>query len=53
MFLRNLLEGNDMSENNVFNSIMTGLNEAVEDAKSDKPILKRHKVVDECGNESD
>lgn len=34
-----------MSENSVFNSIMTGLNEAVEDAKSDKPILKRHKVV--------
>ncbi len=30
--------------NSVFDSIMTGLNEAIEDAKSEKPILKRHKV---------
>ena len=29
---------------NVYESIMTGLNEALEDAKSEKPILKRHKV---------
>jgi putative transcriptional regulator len=34
-----------MSDNNVFNSIMTGLNEALEDAQSEKPILKRHKVI--------
>ena len=34
-----------MSENTVFNSIMTGLNEAIEDANSKKPILKRHKVT--------
>ena len=31
-------------ENSVFDSIMTGLNEAIEDAKSSKPLLKRHKV---------
>ena len=30
---------------NVYESIMTGLNEAIEDASSEKPILKRHKVV--------
>ena len=30
---------------NVYESIMTGLNEALEDAKSEKPILKRHKVI--------
>ena len=34
-----------MSDNNVFNSIMAGLNEALEDAQSEKPILKRHKVT--------
>lgn len=34
-----------MSDNSVFNSIMTGLNEALEDAKSERPILKRHKVT--------
>ncbi len=34
-----------MSENTVFNSIMTGLNEAIEDASSTTPILKRHKVT--------
>ncbi|WP_189260266.1 hypothetical protein [Pseudobutyrivibrio ruminis] len=34
-----------MSDNRVFNSIMTGLNEALEDAQSEKPILKRHKIV--------
>lgn len=34
-----------MSENTVFNSIMSGLNEAIEDANSKKPILKRHKVT--------
>lgn len=30
---------------NVYESIMTGLNEALADAKSEKPILKRHKVT--------
>jgi putative transcriptional regulator len=34
-----------MGKNNVYESIMTGLNEAIEDAKSEKPILKRHKVT--------
>jgi putative transcriptional regulator len=33
-----------MSKNSTFESIMTGLNEALEDAQSEKPILKRHKV---------
>ncbi|SDA54244.1 hypothetical protein SAMN02910368_01134 [Lachnospiraceae bacterium G11] len=32
-------------EKSVFESIMTGINEAIDDAKSEKPILKRHKVV--------
>ncbi len=31
--------------NSVYESIMTGLNEALEDAQSAKPILKRHKVT--------
>ena len=31
--------------NSVYESIMTGLNEALEDAQSTKPILKRHKVT--------
>ena len=30
---------------NIYNSIMTGLNEAIEDSKSEKPILNRHKVT--------
>jgi putative transcriptional regulator len=34
-----------MSKNNVYDSIMAGLNEAVDDAKSERPILKRHKVT--------
>ena len=34
-----------MSDKNVFNSIMAGLNEAIEDATSETPILKRHKVT--------
>ena len=35
-----------MSKNNsVYESIVAGLNEAIEDAKSDKPILKRHTVT--------
>ena len=34
-----------MSENKVYNSIMTGLNEALEDAQSTKPVLKRNKVT--------
>ena len=31
--------------NSVYESIMTGLNEALDDAQSEKPILKRHKVI--------
>ena len=31
--------------NSVYESIMTGLNEALADAQSEKPILKRHKVT--------
>ena len=38
------LEVNNMS-NSVYESIMTGLNEALEDAKSAKKVLKRHKVT--------
>ena len=34
-----------MSKKSVYESIMTGLNEALEDSKSEKPILKRHKVT--------
>ena len=34
-----------MSDSTAFNSIMTGLNEAIEDAKSPNPILKRRKKV--------
>jgi len=36
---------NDMSNNSVYESIMAGLNEALADAQSEKPILKRHKVT--------
>ena len=42
--LRSALEVNNMS-NSIYESIMTGLNEALEDAKNTKPILKRHKVT--------
>ena len=31
--------------NSVYESIMTGLNEALDDAKSAKKVLKRHKVT--------
>ncbi|MBE5825951.1 MAG: transcriptional regulator [Butyrivibrio sp.] len=34
-----------MNKKSVYESIMTGLNEAIEDSVSEKPILKRHKVV--------
>ncbi|MBP3273431.1 MAG: transcriptional regulator, partial [Butyrivibrio sp.] len=34
-----------MSKNSVFESIVTGLDEAIKDSKSTTPILKRHKVV--------
>ncbi len=34
-----------MRDNSIFESIMTGLAEAAEDAKSQTPILKRHKVI--------
>lgn len=42
--LRRVLEVNDMG-NSVYESIMTGLNEVLADAQSEKPILKRHKVT--------
>lgn len=34
-----------MSDKTVYESIMTGLQEALEDSKSEKPILKRHKIT--------
>ncbi|MBO4899025.1 MAG: helix-turn-helix domain-containing protein [Lachnospiraceae bacterium] len=34
-----------MGEKSVYESIMTGLNEALEDARSEKPILKRNNVI--------
>ena len=34
-----------MKENKVYNSIKTGLGEAIEDAKSEKPLMKRNKVI--------
>jgi putative transcriptional regulator len=34
-----------MSKNHVYDSIMAGLNEAVDDAKSESPIQKRRKVT--------
>ncbi len=34
-----------MSDKSVYESIMTGLNEALEDAQSKETILKRHKVI--------
>ncbi len=34
-----------MGENNFYESIMAGLNEAIEDARSEKPFLKRTKVT--------
>lgn len=34
-----------MSKKSVYESIITGLNEALEDAQSEKPILKRNKVT--------
>ena len=34
-----------MAKNSVYESIMTGLNEAIEDAKSEKPKLKRHQIT--------
>lgn len=33
-----------MREKSVYESIMTGLNEALEDSRSEKPVLERHKV---------
>ena len=34
-----------MGNNSVYESIMAGLNEALADAQSEKPILERHKVI--------
>ncbi|MCR5155666.1 MAG: transcriptional regulator [Butyrivibrio sp.] len=34
-----------MNKKSVYDSIMAGLNEALEDSASKKPILKRHKVI--------
>lgn len=33
-----------MGQTKIFDSIINGLNEAIQDAKSDKPILKRQKI---------
>ena len=35
----------EMGKRSVYESIMVGLNEALEDAKSEKPVLKRNKVT--------
>ena len=34
-----------MRKNRKYESIMTGLNEAIEDAKSNKPVLKRQALT--------
>ncbi|MBR4341308.1 MAG: helix-turn-helix domain-containing protein [Lachnospiraceae bacterium] len=34
-----------MGKNSVYESIMAGLNEALEDAQSEKPILRKNKVT--------
>ena len=34
-----------MSYNGAYENIMAGLNEVLADVKSDKPLLKRHKVT--------
>lgn len=34
-----------MGEINVYESIMTGLNEALEEAQNEKPMLKRNNVM--------
>lgn len=34
-----------MGKNSIYESIMAGLNEALEDAQSEKPILKRNNVT--------
>ena len=34
-----------MGKKNVFDSILSGLNEALEDAKKETPSLKRHQVT--------
>ena len=34
-----------MSKKTVFDSILSGLNEALEDAKKETPSLKRHQVT--------
>lgn len=34
-----------MGDSKIYNSIMTGIQEAIDDAKSDKPVLNRHKVI--------
>ncbi len=33
-----------MKDSSIYESIMTGLNEALEDAKNKKPVLKRNTV---------
>ena len=33
-----------MNQNAIYDSIMAGLNEAIKDAQSDKPFLKRQKI---------
>lgn len=34
-----------MGKSSVYESIMVGLNEALEDAQSEKPVLKKNKVT--------
>ena len=34
-----------MKDSSIYESIMTGLNEALEDAKNKKPVLKRNTVT--------
>ena len=34
-----------MKDSSIYESIMTGLNEAIEDAKSEKPVLKRNTLT--------
>ena len=42
--LRRVSKVNDMGKNNVYDSIMTGLNEALEDVQSEKKTLKRNSI---------
>lgn len=41
---KSFFRGNIMKNNRLYESIKTGLNEALEDAKTESPVLKRNKV---------